>query len=409
MLLPIIIVFLQISFDGGFEGRNTAGDHICVDTGAQTHEAGTAEICAGNDQQIEGFGMFGECKCISAGGLDEHVESALRLDAFVSECSQIFIQQLAVGVIDLNVGTKCGAACDRLLKNCGRADMTAGTGSTGNGGINGVMIFHTGGNTDIADTVTGNGEGLGVGIADNGVGIDCGNEGNFDSVIDQLTIGLVGNQIDGVPNLCTLAAQKRRNGFQGGAAVNNTGGIVGGIDDQKLGIGRDALFQRVHGDLEGLLIRGNDNKLVACGLSKNGVLREERSNCDGFCTFHIQSVKNRNQSGSSTAGKEQIGGRNFHAEALGEILGDGVLCFRASGSGGIAVNGEAVAIGKIAKCLIQFFRSGYGRVADGKVIYILFADDGCLAKAVFKQVADDTLVGSETEHILIDHGKEPPF
>ena len=83
--------------------------------------------------------------------------------------------------------------------------MANGSGGTGDGGVNGSAVLGKGGNIDIADALTGEGQRLGVRIADNGIFIQIGDKGDLYTTVDQLTVGLIGDDVDGVAVLTALA------------------------------------------------------------------------------------------------------------------------------------------------------------------------------------------------------------
>ena len=83
--------------------------------------------------------------------------------------------------------------------------MAHGPCRAGNGGVNGSAVLGKGGNIHIADAFAGQGQGLRIGVAHDGIFIQAGNEGHLYAAVHQLPVGLVGDDIDGVAVLDTLA------------------------------------------------------------------------------------------------------------------------------------------------------------------------------------------------------------
>ena len=83
--------------------------------------------------------------------------------------------------------------------------MAAGPGRPGDGVVHRLVVLHKVRHADIADALAGQGQGLGIGVAHDGIFIQAGNEGNLYAAVHQLPVGLIGNDIDGVAVLDTLA------------------------------------------------------------------------------------------------------------------------------------------------------------------------------------------------------------
>ena len=86
--------------------------------------------------------------------------------------------------------------------------MAAGTGSAGDGGVQVCAVRGFIRNIDVADSFTGQTQGLGPGVADDGVGVNGGDEGNFNAAVNQFPVGFVRNQIDGMTVCGALGGQQ---------------------------------------------------------------------------------------------------------------------------------------------------------------------------------------------------------
>ena len=90
-------------FDQFCENRQTLPDHLQADTIAQPEIAGAAEAVTGDQQQVLLLGLFGKCHRIAARGLHKKIESTVRLNAFVSVCGEVIIEEISVFFVCLNV------------------------------------------------------------------------------------------------------------------------------------------------------------------------------------------------------------------------------------------------------------------------------------------------------------------
>ena len=80
----------------------------------------------------------------------------------------------------------------------------------------------------VADSLSGKGQGLGIGIADNGIGINGRHKGNLYAV-GQLPIGLIGDNVNGVVVFLGFLSEQLRQLLKGFSGIDHAGGVVGGI------------------------------------------------------------------------------------------------------------------------------------------------------------------------------------
>ena len=351
------------------------------------------------------LGLLGELIGVAVGRLDEQVERAVRLGALVAHLTQAVVQQVAVLVVGHQVGALLGAQLDDLLHQRGGADMAHDAGGAGDGGIHRVAVVCEAGDVHIADTLAGQGQGLGVGIADDGVLVQAGDEGDLHAAVDQLTVGLIGNDVDGMAVFLALALQQGSQTLQGLLGIHNAGGIIGGVDDNTLGVLRDALFHLVQMDLECLGVGGNHHQLAAVGVDEGAILGEEGGHCHDLAVgVHDQGLDDGDQRGSSAAGEEQLAGFHIQAEALGQILGHGGTGGIEAGSHGIAVQLDGIhLVHELLDGLVDLLGGGNAGIAQRIVIHLVRADLGGLLQTVGKQLADHRGRRTQIVVFLIDH------
>ena len=116
---------------------------------------------------------------------------------------------------------------DFLLEG-GGADVAQPPGRSGHGGVDPLAVLRLVRDADVADALSRQGEGFGVGVADDGAGVDVGDEGGLRAVVAQLPVGLVRQDVDGVAVLLGLAGENLSQTFQRLLGVHHAGGVAGG-------------------------------------------------------------------------------------------------------------------------------------------------------------------------------------
>ncbi len=275
---------MLLFFYQGFEYRQALLDQFIADAVADPEVTGAAEAVTGYQQQILLLGLFGKCHGIAAGGFDKQVEGTVGLGHFVAHGGESLIERTAVPVIAVQIRPQMGAAGDDLLPQTGSADMAACPGGTGNGGVHRGGIGGLLGHINIADPFAGEGQGLGVGIADDGIGVDIGDEGSG-AAVGQLPVGLVRDDVNGMAIFCSLPGQNIAQCGQRFCGVDNTRGIVGGIDDYSLGVFADCFFKGFKIHLEILFAVFHNNRGHTRLIYENRVFGEERCKDNDFALF----------------------------------------------------------------------------------------------------------------------------
>ena len=281
--------------------------------------------------------------------------------------------------------------------------MAAGAGSTGDGGEEQGAVSDGIGDAYIADTLARHGEGLGVGIAHDGVAVDAWDKGHDGVIVHELAVRLVGDYIDRVAKLRAPALKERSKLTQRLLTVNDTGWVIRGVDDDGLSVRRERSVERFNVYLEALGIGRDLDKLAAVAGDEHLIFREIRRDGDEFRPLHRERAYHRDERGSRAAGEEDILGSYAHAAARTEVIGDGAARFHRTGGGSVAMQGEAVAFQKLADDIRDGRRRGHGGIAYRIVIHVLFADDRRLTDAVFKKLAYLGLLCSKLNEAFGDH------
>ena len=187
--------------------------------------------------------------------------------------------------------------------------------------------------------------------------------------------------------------------------VHHAGGVIGGVDDDGLGVGGDALLHGVQMDLESLGVSGNDHQLAAVGVDEGAILGEERSHGhDLGIAVHDEGLDDGNQRGRGAAGEEQLAGLDIQTKACGQILGDGGAGLLKAGSHGVAVQLDGIRlVHDLVDGLVHLLGGGDAGIAQGIVVDLVRAHLGGLLQTVGEQLTDDGGSGAQIVEFLIDH------
>lgn len=388
------------------EGRQGALYHLLGDAVAQAEVARHTEGVGGDDEQVFLLGDLSEGHRVPAGGLDEEIESALGLGALVADFGQTIVEQVAVDVVGFEVGHDVAALGNGALDERGGADVAQHTGSARDGGKDGLGIRHVVGHEDVSDTLARQAEGLGPGVADDGVLVDVGDKGNLNSIVDQLPVGFVGDDVDGVAVLLSCCSKNVRNLAEGLSAEDNAGGVVGGVYDDGLGVLIHEGFERGKVYLEALGVSRDHDELVAGGFNEGLVLREEGGDGNDLAVLAGEGRERRHERRGSAAGKEEVRGADLLAEALGEVFGHGGADAVVARAAGVAVNLDAaLGVEYLMDAAIDFFGRRDGGVAEAVVKDVLLADDLGLLPAILEHLADIGADASQSICCLVDHAE----
>ena len=205
--------------------------------------------------------------------------------------------------------------------------------------------------------------------------------------------------------LGALALQQGSQTLQGLLSVHNAGGVVGGVDDDSLRVLGDQSLDGVQLDLESLSVGGNHHELGTVGGDKGTILGEEGSDSHDLAVgVNRQSLDDGDQSGSSTAGEEQLAGLDIQTETGGQIVSNSLTGRLKAGSHGVAVQLDRVnIIHDVHDGLVDLLGGGDAGVTEGVIIDLVSAQLGSLLQTVSKQCANDGRGRAQIVIFLIDH------
>ena len=288
--------------------------------------------------------------------------------------------------------------------------MTARPGSARNGGIQRLAVRGLLGHIHIADSFAGEGQGLGIGIADDSVPVNFRQERHLDP-IGQLPVRLVGDDVNGVAVLRGLFVEDCRQLLVGFPGVDDAGGVIGGVEDDRLRAGRDHLLHSGQVDLEGGDVRRDDPEFQPRFLGEGLVLRKIGRDSQNFRPRDCQRPEHAHQLRRRAAADEEFLRNGGHAVAAVQVVGNGLPGGVIAYGGGVAVNQQGIGVVEdLAHRLVHLLRRGDGGVAQGIVVDVLPSHNGGALAAVFKQVPDAGAVGTQSiggwiQHIVTSCGE----
>ena len=201
-----------------------------------------------------------------------------------------------------------------------------------------------------------------------------------------------------------LFLQKRGKRFQTFAAVNNAGGIVRGIDDDRLGMRRQRFCRRFRVELKIGGVGRYDHALHPRAGGEHRIFREERRVDHDLGPLDAKRGKHGRQRRGGPAGEKEILRPRAAGKAVAQILCDRLARVRRAGGGGVAVDALGVrSSDERGDRIVHAAGRGDGGIADGKIKDILPPDLGGFFHAVFKKIPDARAVCAELPLFFVYH------
>ena len=203
-----------------------------------------------------------------------------------------------------------------------------------------------------------------------------------------------------------LAVQDFRQRLIGLPGVDHAGGVIGGVEDDRLRAGRNHLLHSGQVDLEGGDVRRDDLEFHPRLLGEGFVLRKIGRDRQNFRPRDCQRPEHAHQLRRRAAADEEFLRNGGHAVAGVQVVGNGLAGGIIAHGGGVAVNQQGIGVVEdLAHRLVHLLRRGDGGVAQGIVVDVLPSHDGGAPAAVFKQFPDAGAVGTQSiggwiQHIL---------
>ena len=350
---------------------------------------GGTEIRTRNDQQVIFLCAFTEGAVVRLERLREQIKRAVRLDTAIPHRGQTVKEQVAVGLVDRNIAGLVGTACRHALEHTRRTNITECAACTADSGIQFSAVGGCRRHEHIADTLTRQRQRLGVRVADNGIVIKMRHKRHLHAIIYDLAVRLIRNEVNRVTVFLLLIAQYVGKALDGLLGVHCTGRVVRRVDNDRLGVLIQALFESTEVNLK-IRDRRRHNDALGTGTAfdEHFIFRKIRCKHNNLVTLADNRLERTRERGCRACSQVQAVAGVVRAETLVEAVRQcashvcGTLCR------GIAVQCNRITCRFGVNRLTNGLRGGYVRVADREIEYVLAANDRCTAVPVLEQLAD---------------------
>ena len=335
--------------------------------------------------------------------LDPHVERTLRVDDVIADLLEAVVEDLAVAVVGFDVDWRVDAFGDGELEEHRVADVAERTAGTAHGLVDMVEVGHRVGDEQVADALARQRERLGPRVADEGRVVEARDPRRLETVVDELAVGLVADEVDRVAVFGGLGTQQVGERLEILVIVDRAHGVVGRVDDDRGRLGSDGGGDGIDVEHEVACACGHLDGHRA-GIARPGlVLGEVRRDGDELLAGEHDGLDG-DADGSRGASREiEVAGRVMRVVAAVEVLGDGLARLDEAGRHRIHVHGAFALVDQASDGLVDDGGGGDARVADGEVEDLVVADLRLALEAVGEYLANLVGCGAQCVHVLVDH------
>ena len=193
-LTDFYVLFIRIC--QFFERIKRAFDSFCRYAVGNTCMSRTAETGSRNDEDIKLFCSFTESNVIFFQCLREDVEGSVRFYYIKTNLAEPIVKEIAVGLIDGDVGSHICTHGTYALEKSGCIDISKGTACTCNSCVHQSVFLDFIRNKNVSQTFSRKGEGLGPGIAHQSIVVVFRKVRNLNTIEHDLAIRLIRDQVD---------------------------------------------------------------------------------------------------------------------------------------------------------------------------------------------------------------------
>ena len=298
-------------------------------------------------------------------------------------------EQVAVGLVDRNIAGLVSTACRYALEHTRCTNITECAAGTADRSVQRLAVGGCRRHEHIADTLTRQRQRLGVRVADNGIVIKMRHKRHLHAIIYDLAVRLVRNEVNRVTIFLLLAAQHVGKALDGLLGVHCTGRVVRRVDNDRLGVLIQALFESTEVNLK-IRDRRRHNDALGTGTAfdEHFIFRKIRCKHNNLVTLADNRLERTRERGCRACSQVQAVAGVVRAETLVEAVRQcashvcGALCR------GIAVQCNRITCRFGVNRLTNGLRGGYVRVADREIEYVLAANDRRTAVPVLEQLTD---------------------
>ena len=304
-------------------------------------------------------------------------------------------------LIRAQIGSLSRAACNDKLPKGRCVDVRENTCRPCHRTIDACKIYNAVRHNDVADALARQREGLAVGVADNRVVIVERNARNGQTIVDNLTIGLVRDDKNRVSIRLLLCTQEFRKPPNGLLAVDCTARIVRRVYDNGFRVQRDCRLKCGKVNLKIVSLCGHDDKPPSTRLDKDTILGEERRNRDKFISRFRQCLECDCHGCRRPRRKKKIFPCDFQTKSFFDVGRKDLTDLRFSGRNRIAVYLCRVTVRQDVHCrFLNECRRRHVRIPEAEVKDVLCADLCRTLLPVLKDRTDRGFLCTEFVHLL---------
>jgi hypothetical protein len=201
------------------------------------------------------------------------------------------------------------------------------------------------------------------------------NIGQFQAVIEDAAVRLVGHQIDDPTHLVAVLFQKMSHFHQRGLRIDLPRGVVGGIEEHRLGPGGEGLFEGLQVQLKGGVgLHHPGHAAVIVGV-KN-IIGEKGCKDNDFIARVKQGLENDVQGPGGAAGEHYVPGAEVPVVHTAQVSGQGLPGAHKAGVEHVAVEAGAGVPDRLRQGLLETNRGLQIRVSQGKIKNLVRAQTG---------------------------------
>ena len=257
------------------------------------------------------------------------------------------------------------------------------------------MGGHGVGHKNVADTLARQRQRLRPGVAHHSVLVDSGHPRHLDVSVGNLTVGLVGNEVDRAAVGFAGTAQDVGNTLEHLAGIDGTRGVVGRVDDDRTRLGADAAGKVGEVGVHGVLARRRQHAGAAGVLDPHAVLGEEGGDDHDLVARLGKGADAGIECGGRTHGHVEHAGVVLSAEALVQAVRNGRARGDVALGRSVAVQLDGGRVEGLDERLLHLGGSRNGGVADGEVEHLVGTDLRLAGQAVGEQLTDCRTLGAQ--------------
>ena len=319
------------------------------------------------------LGFFDEFDVVGKRRLGKQVKGAAGLDHRKAEAGQVVVQPVPLAAVFVDVDALPLDVGDQPLHQGRGVDEAEHPVAEDRAVDEQFDVIHLWIGGQVADPLAGKGQVLGVGGDDDRVFDAAEDAGDLLAVVGDAGVGFVGENDQGAFQFLLFARQQGAEGPEVGFGVDDPGGIVRVVDDDRPGVGADGGFDSRKVELEGLAVGPDFLGDAAMVVDVEFIFDEiGRENNDFFAGVE-DGLEHHVEGAAGPAGHDDLAGLDRLRRFFTEHIGHGGAGFLVAGVVHVAVHAGQWMLRQFEKFAAEGLGWFHRGIADGEVEHILGA------------------------------------